>query len=107
MLGGVTVQTQRNYESGRRAPDSRYLNRLSAAGVDVRFVIASPDAPQPVILDPDEIRLVDDYRSLTDEMRAKVLGYLQAAVDLDLRRGTSRTIRRPAPPPKKKPAKKK
>ena len=42
-LGGVTVQTQRNYESGRRAPDTEYLNKIADKGVDVQYIVTSPE----------------------------------------------------------------
>jgi len=38
-LGGVSVQSQRNYESGRRSPDTEYLERISNA-VDVGYIIS-------------------------------------------------------------------
>lgn len=38
-LGNVTIQTQQNYESGRRAPGSEYLNRLAEEGVDIAYVL--------------------------------------------------------------------
>ena len=36
---GVTVQSQRNYEAGRRAPDAEYLKALAAAGADVQYIL--------------------------------------------------------------------
>jgi transcriptional regulator with XRE-family HTH domain len=42
-IGGVTTRTQRTYEAGRRVPDSKYLNRLAAAGVDVNYILTETE----------------------------------------------------------------
>lgn len=38
-VGGVKKVAQSNYETGKRFPDSQYLERLAAAGVDIQFVV--------------------------------------------------------------------
>lgn len=37
--GGVTARAQRNYEDGFRTPDIDYLAGLSAAGVDIAYIL--------------------------------------------------------------------
>lgn len=105
---GIGKEMISRYERGVATPGGEVLAAFGRLGADIYWILVGrrQNEPQQVLLSADEIRLVDDYRSLTDEMRAKVLGYLQAAVELDLRRGTSRTLRRPEAT-KKKPAKKK
>jgi phage repressor protein C with HTH and peptisase S24 domain len=39
-VGGVKKVAQSNYETGKRFPDSQYLERLAAAGVDIQFVVS-------------------------------------------------------------------
>lgn len=38
-IAGVTKKTQSLYESGERAPDARYLEKVATVGVDVQYVI--------------------------------------------------------------------
>lgn len=38
-LGGVTRDTQMNYESGSRKPDSDYMIALAIVGVDVLYLL--------------------------------------------------------------------
>lgn len=38
--GGVKKVAQSNYETGKRYPDSQYLERISSLGVDIQYVIS-------------------------------------------------------------------
>lgn len=38
-IGGVETNAQGNYENGIRSPRADYLSRISAAGVDVTYVV--------------------------------------------------------------------
>lgn len=38
-IGGVQRRAQVNYEAGERAPDSVYLEKISALGVDVGYLV--------------------------------------------------------------------
>ena len=38
-IGNVSKRTQINYESGRRAPNSNYLNAIADSGVDIQYII--------------------------------------------------------------------
>lgn len=97
--GGVTVQTQRNYESGRRAPDSRYLHKIEIAGADVYRIIAeqSEDAV-PMLIKPDELKLLNDYHSLNDNDQDLLKRYMDALVERSGRAGTNKSMRKKAVP---------
>lgn len=94
-LGGVTIQTQQNYESGRRAPASDYLNRLAAAGVNVHYIITNPaeDGPRLVLLQLAEAEFIDKYRGLSEYWCGKMDAYLEAAAEADVSAGTNRRVR--------------
>lgn len=49
-IGGVETNAQGNYENGIRSPRADYLSRISAAGVDVTYVVTgySPDRASTV-----------------------------------------------------------
>lgn len=38
-LSGVTLDTQSNYETGKRNPDSAYLSAIAKHGVDVGYIL--------------------------------------------------------------------
>lgn len=94
-LGGVTVQTQRSYESGRSAPNSDYLNRLVEAGVDVHYIVASPmqQGPRQVLLRAEEAEMIEKYRNLSAYWQGKMDAYLDAAIEADVRSGTNNRVR--------------
>jgi transcriptional regulator with XRE-family HTH domain len=73
-IGGVTRDTQLNYENGSRNPDSLYLCALAAAGVNVQFIISGVNTPTH--LDEDEVKLVEGYRSLDSRGKAGVLALI-------------------------------
>jgi len=76
-LGGVTRDTQLNYESGARKPDSEYLQRISDAGIDVLFLFTG--TPSTATLSDDEAELLNGYRSLDIRTKARVLGVIEGA----------------------------
>jgi len=43
-IGGVTKTSQINYESGERKPNVDYLQAISAAGVDVQYILTGKRA---------------------------------------------------------------
>ena len=67
-LGGVTRDTQMNYENGSRKPDSSYLTAIALAGVDVLFLLTGETADMP--LTAEESELLASFRSL--DLRGKV-----------------------------------
>ncbi|MDR6584672.1 MULTISPECIES: helix-turn-helix domain-containing protein [Herbaspirillum] len=80
-LGGVTRDTQLNYENGSRKPDSDYLQRLSDAGIDVLFLFTGKLSVGS--LSDDEEELLDGYRKLDLRAKARVLGVVEGASDAD------------------------
>lgn len=38
-IGGVTKQSQINYESGKRYPDAKYLAEIAKIGVDIYYIL--------------------------------------------------------------------
>ena len=43
--GGVGLNSQSNYENGHRSPDAAYLERISAIGVDVTYLLTGVRTP--------------------------------------------------------------
>lgn len=57
-VAGITVQTQRKYESAKRYPDASYLESIASIGFDVNYIIVGKklvdiveDAKKPRTLD--------------------------------------------------------
>jgi transcriptional regulator with XRE-family HTH domain len=45
-IGGVAANAQVHYESGSRCPKADYLQRISAVGVDINYVISGNFTPK-------------------------------------------------------------
>lgn len=108
---GVSKNTAVSWGQGAKIP-AEALAALMREGLDVFYILVGrgQDAPQPVILDPDEVELVHDYRACDLAGRTALRQTATALAASAAAGGTSPTIRRPTPPPdptKKKPAKKK
>lgn len=43
-IAGVQRRAQVNYESGERAPDAKYLEKITAVGVDIQYVVTGKKA---------------------------------------------------------------
>jgi transcriptional regulator with XRE-family HTH domain len=77
--GGVGKNTQINYEKGERSPDSEYLARVSAIGVDVLYVVTGTRSDlTPGALSAEESALIENYRksSISDRAFLQRLGML-------------------------------
>jgi transcriptional regulator with XRE-family HTH domain len=77
-LGGVQKQAQFQYEKGMRRPNSDYLAAISAAGVDVLYLLTGQ--PSTVTLSVDEGALVAGYRELDGRERAGVRALVDTIV---------------------------
>lgn len=97
-LGGVKLNAQSNYETGKRAPDADYLTRVAAHGVDVAFLFsgqrvlagrgapANDEQPQPVasgdtvtrVVTREEAALLDNYEAADERGRAAARSVLDA-----------------------------
>lgn len=72
-LAGVTKTTQLNYEKGTRSPDAAYLAAVSAAGIDVLYVLTGNRVPMAAeTLSEKESSMVEKYRSLGAADRASL-----------------------------------
>lgn len=60
-LGGVSLDSQFNYESGERHPDSRYLAAIAAAGADVQYIITGVRSCSVPVLTSRAAALLDNY----------------------------------------------
>jgi transcriptional regulator with XRE-family HTH domain len=97
-LGGVKLNAQSNYETGKRAPDSDYLARVAAHGVDVAYLFSGQRMPvaraasandeqSPSTGSGDtvmravtreEAALLDNYEAADERGRAAARGVLDA-----------------------------
>ena len=74
---GVTEKSQMLYEEGERAPDAVYLMAVSAAGVDVRYVITGHrDAPAQKVPSPEEKLMLQYFREAVPAVRKAALAAL-------------------------------
>ena len=60
-IAGVLRTSQGFYEREKRTPDTAYLERIAAAGVDVVYILTGFRAQAP-ILSPVEADLLDNFR---------------------------------------------
>ncbi|WP_171940834.1 helix-turn-helix domain-containing protein [Herbaspirillum rubrisubalbicans] len=70
-IGGVSRDTQVNYESGLRVPDSDYLAAIGAAGVDIQFLFSGLTKEDQ--LNVKERDLLTVARQLSDESFSAVM----------------------------------
>ena len=88
-LAGVTVTAQLNYEKGTRNPDTAYLERLAAHGVDVVYLLTGERIPRgAAALSEAEAALLARYRSGSPALR----GYLQEVGQAPATGGNTVTI---------------
>lgn len=88
-LAGVTVTAQLNYEKGTRNPDTAYLERLAAHGVDVVYLLTGERIPRgAAALSEAEAALIARYRSGSPALR----GYLQEVGQAPATGGNAVTI---------------
>ena len=72
-LAGVTVTAQLNYEKGTRNPDTAYLERLAAHGVDVVYLLTGERIPRgAAALSEAEAALIARYRSGSPALRGSL-----------------------------------
>lgn len=78
-LAGVTKDTQLNYESGARKPDSDYLIAICGAGVDSHFLLHG--TPSSDELPPEESELLLGFRKLDLRGKLRLLGLVEGMAD--------------------------
>lgn len=78
-LAGVTKDTQLNYESGSRKPDSDYLIAICGAGVDSHFLLHG--TPSSDELPAEESELLLGFRKLDIRGKLRLLGLVEGMVE--------------------------
>lgn len=78
-LAGVTKDTQLNYESGARKPDSDYLIAICAAGVDSHFLLHG--TPSSDELPAEESELLLGFRKLDLRGKLRLLGMVEGMTE--------------------------
>lgn len=72
VAGGVTRNTQSNYEKGLRSPDAEYLAKVAGIGADVQYILTGQRSASAASLAPDEAALLDNYRHSSPEHKASL-----------------------------------
>ncbi|MDO8052368.1 helix-turn-helix transcriptional regulator [Janthinobacterium sp. SUN211] len=78
-LAGVTKDTQLNYESGSRKPDSDYLIAICGAGVDSHFLLHG--TPSSDELPAEESELLLGFRKLDLRGKLRLLGLVEGMAE--------------------------
>jgi len=76
-LGGVSKNTQINYEAGRSAPDARYLAALAERGLDVLYVVSGVRGMHTTT-SPEQSRLLDAFAATAGQGRRAALLVMEA-----------------------------
>lgn len=76
-LVGVSLRSQKRYESGGRIPDATYLERLRSAGGDVAYVLSGEGVPTET----------KRYSLMDGNPDADLLARVLAALDGEIERG--------------------
>ena len=66
--GGVSKDSQLNYENGSRSPDANYLIAIASVGVDVTYLLTGARVGQ-ADLSPEERALLDNYQHADEQGR--------------------------------------
>jgi phage repressor protein C with HTH and peptisase S24 domain/DNA-binding XRE family transcriptional regulator len=71
-LSGVLKRAQIHYEKNERHPNAAYLAQAAAIGADALYIL-SGQRQSSVIANADEVRLLDRFRSLSDNLKQTTL----------------------------------
>ncbi len=85
------------WERGTKIPSDALVALMKdAEKFDVFYVLAGryKDAPQPIMLEPDEVVLIDGYRSLNDEDQQWFRLMIDAKVNQSAAKGTNKTLKK-------------
>nr|WP_081434239.1 helix-turn-helix domain-containing protein [Thioalkalivibrio sulfidiphilus] len=88
---GVRREIVGRWERGINAPGGEALAAFGMHGADLHYILTGrdKDAPQPVMLRPDELELVLLWRDLTEEQRKGIRAQVRALAAL--RKGRKKT----------------
>lgn len=73
VAAGVSRGTQKAYELESSSPDIRYLSTVQGMGVDVLYLLTGTRAAvDGEGLSAEEAKVLEQYRSMTDENKASI-----------------------------------
>lgn len=86
-IGGVTRESQRNYEIDKRSPNNVYWQAVAKVGVDIQYVITgkdslnlsevilhlmSEDNPEDTDISTDILQVIDQIRTITEKHQTHI-----------------------------------
>lgn len=78
-IAGVTLQSQGNYESGRREPSTSYFAAIAAAGADVQYIITGVRCSAVAAgLTREEVEILEGYRQADTTGRTAMRAVMRA-----------------------------
>lgn len=103
--GGVALNTQFNYETGLRNPDTDYLLKIRDSGADAVYILTGQKVAE--YLADDEWGLVQAYRAMDQVGKAGILGLVRGvqAQQQKSEREPARKKETPPPSPPSPPSK--
>ncbi|MCB4324321.1 helix-turn-helix domain-containing protein [Alcaligenes sp. 13f] len=63
-LGGVKALAQRNYETGKRSPDAKYLIALLEHGIDVQYLLTGTPMVKEAAIEKELAALSDAWEAI-------------------------------------------
>ncbi|WP_426577145.1 helix-turn-helix domain-containing protein [Xenorhabdus stockiae] len=67
-IGEVHKNTQGNYENNQKFPDSKYLEKIAALGIDILYIITGVRSAQTG-MSREEQKLIEHYRTMSEKYR--------------------------------------
>lgn len=75
-IGGVSRETQINYEKDDRSPNCDYLARVLAQGLDVLYVLTGERASSRLTLDPMRRAVLDSFDRCSPDKQIEAVQYM-------------------------------
>lgn len=79
-LGGVSRNTQTKYETGERAPDSDYFQRLRDQNIDIVYILTGQEQAGD-FLSSTESELLSSFRSLSPVQQQALVQMIGSMLD--------------------------
>ncbi|MBI3284031.1 MAG: helix-turn-helix transcriptional regulator [Burkholderiales bacterium] len=82
---GITVRSQRNYESGKRIPDAEYLAAIAPLGINISYVLNGDEVNKPHGTDDDmgTVLLLESILGISNDCLMKITTDACVKADLD------------------------
>lgn len=77
---GISEPTQSNYETGKRSPDARYLQKIIELGFDLRYVLTGIRDKDK--LNKEESLFIELNRKAPEEVQDFILGGLSKSKEI-------------------------